>query len=228
MKRPLSFLAGWLVLGASLALAQSPGSGPKSPVLPRTPAFSSWTMQFKYKDEEKAAVPDDKPQYFGDRIRSVTVTKTNKTYWERTTLTSGKTYEKWVFDDVQLQTLPDSAAIFPIPPPTKDSPEPYYSDYSQGDFPELKGVSPANFKGIQKNDGREVYAFEVTRAGSTITVFLSVDTQMPVSVSDGDSVCTYIFNAAPSGALAPPERFLDVLRRHKKGLEALKYRPSLP
>jgi len=222
------FFGLWASIGLSIALAQDNTQPlPKNPVLRRMPAFASWSVTFKYKDEV-VAQESGKPRALPDRVLSVTFTKTNKTYWEQTGMRSGKKYEKWIFDGVQLETEPDSPSIIPIPPPTKDMPESEYSDYSHGDFQGLQWVSLDTYKGIASYEGKRAFLFEAEKEGQKVTAILSMDMQLPLYSSVGDVACVYAYNVAPSTPLTPPARFLAVLATHKKGLEALKYHPSRP
>ncbi|MFA7345906.1 MAG: hypothetical protein WC003_16525 [Terrimicrobiaceae bacterium] len=218
-----------VALGLANAVAQtSDQRPPKAPVLRRAPAFASWTITFKYRDEEarqSAAVSSPVPQ--PDRVRSITVTKTDKTYQEQTTLTSGKKYEKWLLGDTQLQTAIDSASIFPVLPPSEGAPSPDYSDYRQSDFPELSWVSLENYRGVQNHDGKKAYLFE-SDPGARQTALLAPETQLPLASTNAEATCAYVFNPPPLAPLTPPEKFLAVLRAYKRGVEGLKYHPSLP
>lgn len=165
------------------------------------------------------------PPFAANRVHSITVTKTDKTYWEKITLASGTIYEKWTFNGVQLMSIPNTPAIAPIEPPAPDNPSPDYSDYGKSDFPGLEWVSMENFKDLT-TDQQKVQAFRFEQQGKT--AFLSAETQLPLNFSDSELIRTYTFNSPPSSPLVPPERFQKVLETHKNGLESLKYRPSPP
>ncbi len=204
--------------------AQTPANPlPEKPVLRRAAAFASWTVTFKYKNEDATQPPLALPAGVG-RVRAITVTKTDKTYLEQVTLTSGTTYEKWIFDNVQLRTVPGSPSIIPIDPPADQVPDSDYSDHRRSDFPNLEWVSIDNYRSVEKDQGKPAFRFE----SEGKTALLSVETQMPLSYANGETVCSYVFNPPPSAPLTPPEKFRIALETHKKGLEGLKYRPSLP
>jgi hypothetical protein len=232
--KPLTLWAALLLIPAmtgTFVQAQNENSAPSSPKEPlvhRAPTLASWTITFKYKDETPSAEGTPPPKYLPDLPRTFTVTKTNKTYWEQITLRSGKKYEKWVLDNVQLKSAVDGPSIIPIPPPSKESPEPDYSDYHKSDFEGLEWVSPGSYQGIKSYDGKPAYLFATTKSGQKVTAFLSVDTQLPLYLSDEDTTRTYVYNPAPSAPITPPANFLTVLETYKRGLEALKYHASPP
>ena len=218
-------LAIWtaLVAGNSPAQTASP-PGPTTPVVRRAPTFASWTITYHYKDDATVQTAPAKGPYLGDRPRIVVVVKTDKIYLEQTTWTSGKKDEKWTFDGVQLKLIAGTKSIVPINPPSKEHPEPDYSDYSKGDFPGLGWISLQNYKGLGNFQGQPVYVFE-SSSEKKQAAGLSPDTQLPVYSSEGDSVLTYTYNPPPSAPLVPPEAFTKVLKIHKRGLAKLKYSP---
>ena len=208
-----------LTMAPALAFAQS---APKLPMVHRMSAFASWTVTHEYKDSS------GKSQTPPSAIQSLTVTKTDKTYWLQTLLASGKKTETWVFDGTQLQSTPDGVSIYLVPAPTKESPQPLYVDYSKNEFEELEWLSPSNYKGIDTYQGKPIYRFEMAKSGAHLTALLSVDSQLPLYFSDGQETYVYSYNPPPVALLTPPRRFLDVLATHKRGVEALKYHPSSP
>lgn len=164
-----------------------------------------------------------------DRIQSTTLTKTNKTYKEITTFGTGKKSEKWIFDGIQLMTAPEFDVVVVIPAPAgEEYPSPDYSDYGQGDFEGLGWISLKNFKGVKDYEGRPAFMFEEGKAGSTLTAFLSIETQLPLFFSNEEASRSYLYNPSPSLALILPEKFFKVLQTHRKGLELLKRNPSPP
>lgn len=204
---------------SATALAQNSSLTPQRPILPRAPALASWTIAYKYKSESsKSPTPPALP---GNLIRTRTVTKSNKIYFEQIVLVFGEKYEKWVVDDAQLKTMPNSPSIILVPPPTVDPSEKDYSDYQHSDFPDLSWVSLKNYTGVATYSGKPQFHFEAEgKVG-----FLSVDTQLPVYSGDDKVECTYVFNPPPAAPLAVPTRFLEVLKTHKRAMEALKYHP---
>lgn len=220
---PLFFAA--LFFASICARAQTSNTRlPKNPPLQRAPAFSSWTVQFKYKDEDAAEKKAAATPFLGDRIRTIVVTKTNKTYREEVTMTSGKTYQKWTFDGMQLRSLPDRASIVPIDPPTSEVPSPEFTDYRKGDFAGLEWIAVINFKGTSEWQGGPVYQFE----SNGKTAGLSQETQLPIYATTPDTSEVYTFNPPPTSPLVPPKEFIEAVETHKRGLEALKFHPSLP
>ncbi len=221
-------IAVWMTLDATDSLAQTTAvPPPKVPVLHRVPAMASWTIQFKNKTADRAAPKQSQP-ISPNQIQCLTVTKTNSTYREQTVLASGQKDEKWILDGSQLKTVNNGKVIILIAPPTATDPSPEYSDYSKSDFEGLGWVSLNTYKGVGARDGQPVYLFEGKESGEKLTAILAVDTQLPLYSSAGDVSCTYTFNSPPAAPLVPPKRFLDILETHKRGLEAMKYHPSLP
>lgn len=214
----------WISIGVTGAFAQTSGPlEPTEPVLHRPPHFASWTIVYKYKGEEKETANQV------DRVQSVTITKTNKTYREIAIFSSGKKREKWIFNGTQLMTVPDSGAIVAIPAPAgEDFISPEYSDYSKSDFEGLGWVSLETYKGVRNYEGKPAFLFEATKSGSILTAILSAETQLPLYFSDGNESRSYVYNSPPSVLLNPPERFSSVLQKHRKGLELLKRNPSPP
>jgi len=191
---------------------------PKTPILHRAPAFATWTITFKYKDEASPQANGKLPQ----RIKSVTITKTNKTYWEQISLSDGRSYEKWIFDGFELRTTPNGSSIIIIPPPSVDSNDSEYSDYQHSDFEAAQWVSLANYKGTISSDGTLAYQFQAADK----TALLSAETQLPLSVTSGEVTRIYSMDPPPASSLKPPPKFLDAIRTHLKAVEALKYRPA--
>ena len=215
-----------IVASGAPALAQTASlPPPKSPVLPRAPAFASWTITFSYKAIDKTSpqpIPD------ADPIQSLTVRKSLATYQEVTVYRSGKWEEKWIYDGIQLIKLPGSSVIVPISAPTELAPQSNYSDYSRTDFRGLEWVSRASYKGIEVYEGKPAYYFESTSPAGKVSAFLSAEAQLPITSTGGDISCTYTFNPPHHTALIPPPDFLSVFEKRKRGLEALKYHQSPP
>ncbi len=218
----------WTALGLASAIAQtSVVPPPKVPVLHRVPAMASWTIQFKYKTDETASAKKPQPSS-PNQIQIITVTKTDRTLWIQTTLASRQKEEKWIFDGTQFKTMNNGSVIILITPPTALDPSPEYSDYSKCDFEGLEWLSLNTYKGVGTYQGEPVYLFEGNELGEKLTALLAVSTQLPLYSSASDVSCTYTYNPPPTAPLALPKRFSDVLVTHKRGLEALKYHPSLP
>lgn len=201
---------------------------PKAPALRRAPALASWTVTFRYKDEDsKAQAPAGKPA-LNDRVRTITVTKSGKTYWEQGVMISGKKYEKWVLDGAQLKTMPGGNEMAMIPKPDEEHPQPDYSDYSRCDFPELDWVSLENYREATTYEDKPAYFFEAGESGDRGGRVLLSEAQLPFSFSNRESVRTYVFNPAPAAPLVLPEKIAKILQTHKRGLEALQMRASPP
>ncbi len=221
---------GFVVLmsvGLISSFAQTPNPPtPKNPLLHRAPVFASWTVQFSYKPDEKQTSPAKPlPPTTTDQVQSLTVTKTNQTYWEQTVFKSGKKEEKWILDGVQLLMLPGSNVIVPVSASNPDSRDPNYSDYSKSDFDGFSWVSLDTYKGIRTYEGKPAYLFELPRPQGNLTALLSVETQMPLYFSDAQTTRAYVYNPAPSAPLTPPANFLSVLGTYNKGIGSLTRRP---
>jgi len=189
--------------------------------------MSSWTVTYAYA-EEKVPPGKQPPGYLANSVRTYTVTKTGKIYHEETTLISGKKVEKWVLDNLQLESVVDGPSIIPIPPPTPVDPQPDYSDYSRTDFKGLEWISMSNYSGVNSEDGKAAYSFEATRGGQKVTALLDMTSQLPLASTDGGVTCTYAFNTPPTSPLVLPPDFQKVLDAYKRGMEALKFHPSPP
>jgi len=195
---------------------------PKEPIVSHAPNFASWTITYTYR--EVTPKSPAKPVAPSDRIQSVTLTKTDKTYWMQTTWTSGKKEEKWIFNGIQFETLANGKVVTIIAAPTPEEASPEYLNFSGGDFPELEWVSAKNYKTVEDYEGKKAFRFEE----GDKKALLSIETQLPINSDDGDLSLVYTFNSPPIAPLVPPKRFLDVLATYRRGLEAQKYHPSPP
>ncbi|PTY03048.1 hypothetical protein DB346_07285 [Verrucomicrobia bacterium LW23] len=161
----------------------------------------------------------------------MTVTKSGRTVWEQSLWTSGRRSEKWFLEGVQFQILPGSADMALVPRPDTNANDQSYFDYSDADFPELKGLSLQHYKGVQSHEGKPAYAFAWERGGESMTVLLS-ETQLPLlltrKVGNHTITQTYAFAAGAPARLAVPERLRKLLQAHKRGLQALSRTPSPP
>lgn len=200
---------------------------PKSPSLSREPAQASWTINFSYLAPGKAVNPEPKPAA-QSQVKSITVTKSNKTYREQSELASGIKEDKWIFDGIQLRKMGDSGTIVPISTPDAEHPNASFSDYSHHDFPELAWLSSETYQGVQSYQGKPVYAYKsVSGDGRPLVAYLS-EAQLPMYFSDGTTVRTYFSNPPPTEKLIAPPDFLRVLSAYKKGIEALRRHPNPP
>lgn len=202
----------------------------KSPLMRRAPAFSSWTIQFSYKEDDKQKAGGSgqtSNHIMGDRVQGLTITKTNDTYHEQRTWMSGIKEEKWIFGGFQLKLVPGKNVVVPIPPPTPDVPQPDYSDYSHGEFEKPAWLSLEIYKGVQSYQGKSAYVFESVISGKKCTAILSA-AQLPLYITDGETTQVYVYNPPPTSPLTPPENFLRVLEIHKKGIQELTRHYSPP
>jgi hypothetical protein len=226
----MNFLRAFVLAGIGYALTLLPAAAeppvPKEPPLHRAPEFASWTVTYQYKDDSKK---DGKAAAFlSNSPATFTVTKTKKIFWEKTILVSGKSFEKWVWNGYQLESLPDSPSIVPISQPTPETAEPEYSDYSRTDFRGLDWISMSAYRGVQNYEGKQAFLFESTVRGHKVTALLSIEWQLPILSTEDDTTQVYVFNTSPSEMLTLPPRFQAVLIAYKKGLESLKFHPSPP
>jgi hypothetical protein len=227
LAKPLLAMIGLLAI-VSAASGQSPTPPePRQPLLPRAPARASWSVAFKYAGEEKPADPAIQPRPLGEVPRSIVITKVNDVYREQIDLATGKKMERWDFDGT-LFTSNTAGTVFLIIPPTEDTPSPDYYDRRRSDFPELNWISKATYRGIGSFQGKQAFHFETEKDGTTLSAYLSLDSQMPLWFSDGTTTRTYTFNPPPAGPLEPPPAFSIARNRHKQAMDALKYRPSPP
>jgi len=217
----------YAIAGLTLALGQDSAGSPKPPALHRAPAMSSWTVTYAYA-EEKVPPGTPAPGYLANSVRTLTVTKTGKTYHEETTLISGKKRDKWVLNNLQLESVVDSPSIIPIPPSTPQEPQPDYSDYSHTDFKGLEWVTMSNYTGVKSSEGKPAYEFEIEHGGQKVSALLDVTSQLPLSSTEGGTTCTYVFNSPPTSPLVLPPNFQSVLDAYKRGMEGLKFHPSPP
>jgi hypothetical protein len=220
MKKIIHFLFITCVAGiiatATAQNAQLPAF--KVPLLQRAPVLASWTLKFNSAHQQRSADPDP--------IQSITVTKSGKTYREQIVHASGQTEEKWVLENVQLQTIKSGITLI-IDAPLKGKTTLDCNNYGFGDFGGLEWVSPSHFRGSQLYQGKTAYLFEMPKGQGKVTAILSADTQLPLSYSDDQVVCTYSYNTPPQ-ELTPPEKVLATLKSHRAGLERLKFHPSEP
>lgn len=208
---------GFLFGMVGLLHAQKNGSeNLRHPIVARAPAFAMWTVQYQY-EAPKAGATNAPTE---DRIVTVVVTKTGNTYWEQAALSSGKKYDKWIIEGLQLKSVPRTEAIVPLAAPSATEPSPDYSDYSKSDFPELSWITAGVFKGPVKYQGRDALYFET----SGKSAYLAADTQLPIFSKDAELSRTYTFGRAPTTALVPPPRFQEVIKSYKNAVQGLKFR----
>ena len=204
-----------LVVGISVSFA-APDKPPipTMPLVPRAPAFSSWTITFA---REKPALTPGKPvpQLIVDREQSVTVVKTNRTYWEVTTLTSGKKTERWICNGIELIKPQGSDQICQV---EREEGFSHSFNFSNSDFEGLEWVSLDNYLGIKQYEGKSTFAFgskpakQEDKSGNNRSAILSVDTQLPLFSSDHNGSRTYTYNVPPTSPLVPPGNFLKAFK----------------
>ena len=201
--------------------AQQPAVPPPVGLLPmRMPEMASWTITFVYVDE---AVARTAQPGRGDRVKTITISKTGETYLEQTTRRSGGVEEKWVYNGVQFKGYRNNTSILLISPPSGDGAvNPEWSDYSKGDFPELAWLVADNYAGVEKYDKKTVWLFNKDNQRA----WLNPETKLPIATTNGQITMTYTYNAAPEDPLIPPQKYLDILAKYRRGLEALSFRPS--
>ncbi|HSI84245.1 MAG TPA: hypothetical protein VK970_10710 [Candidatus Methylacidiphilales bacterium] len=208
---------------------------PKVPVLRRAPSAACWTVTYSYQEDAKptgaasASLPSEKPKAPAapvDRLQSMTVTKSTRTYWEQAMYLSGKKSEKWIIDGVQLHIPPGGSEVALYPRPEVDDPANPWLDYNTADFPEIKGLAMEHYQGLRLWQGQPAYYFEWTRSGEKLTILLS-EKQLPLIFTTPRVTETFVFSSPPQ-RLTPPEKFLKVLQTHKRGLQVLKRNPSPP
>jgi hypothetical protein len=210
-----------LLSAACLAAAISTATAQTAPTLQRAPEHASWTITFKYHTPAAAQQRKEDP----DPVQSLTVTKSGKTYHEQIVHASGETEEKWAFEDALLQIVKGGGVIVAEVPKEKSSPE--FSHYESADFGGLEWIAPAHFRGAQNYQGKAAYLFEMAKGQGKATLVLSAETQWPLVYSDDQMVCSYTYNPPPQ-ALTPPGKIVETLRKHRAGMERLKFHPSAP
>jgi hypothetical protein len=155
-------------------------------------------------------------------IQSITVTKTNDTYREILVFKSGATQEKWIYEGMELMKASGTNVVVPIPPPTTETPNPDWADYSHSDFKRVEWVSPDYYKGAKNFEGKPAYSFEKGGSGEKkLIAYLSADTQLPLFCSDWETTRIYTYNPAPSEPLVLPPDFLNTMQTFKKGIQSL-------
>lgn len=210
-----------LVMGMPFSSATpDPPPVPTAPLVRRAPEFASWTVQIRKKAEEgRQATAASRPD-------CLTVTKTNQTYREQMTTGSGEKLEKWTVEHVQFLAGDNDGTFSLISPPNGEDPSPEYFDFGESDFEGLGWVSLENYKGVKDYHGAPAFFFESTTDGKT--ALLSTSTQLPLFSDDRFVARSYTYNRPPSTPLVLPAGMLKIVETNRRGLEALKIRPSLP
>ncbi len=233
--------AALTLIGGGIAPAQNAElPPPKEPVLHRLPAFASWTVTFKYQEDEKKPVESGRagdqplktnPYIFADQAASVTITKTDNIWWEQTTWKSGPKTETWVYNNMRAGILPGTNRIVAMPF-SNERAEAF--DYRREDFEGLGWVSLANYTGVKSYLGKPAYVFasNPSPAGSEAKAgrmaILSGEDQWPLYFRDGSTERTYTYNPAPSALLVPPDKFMKIFNKWKAGNAASLRIPSRP
>lgn len=191
---------------------------PDGPLIAELPQFAAWSV--KCESKKKWVDPAQPPEM----LSSIVVRKTNQIYQRIEEWNSGKKGEKWSIAGIQLMQPPGSSSIVPVPAPTADFPQPDYTDFAGGDFPELKWVSRERFQGLGKFAGKQAWEF---RWGDR-RALIDAQSRMPLMDEDANIIRTYEILPAPVSLLVPPEKFLVTLQAYKKGIKALQFHSSPP
>ncbi len=213
---------------------------PKEPVLHRLPDYASWTVTFKYKedenkpgDAEQAGVQPLKanPHIFADQASSVSITKTGNIWWEQTTWLSGLKTDTWIFNSMRAGMVPGTNRIVAMPF-SNERAEAF--DYRREDFEGLGWVSLSNYTGVKSYLGKPAYVFvsNPSKAGDEAKAgrmaFLSIENQWPLYFRDGTTERTYTYNPAPSAPLVPPDKIMKIFNKWKAANAASQRIPGRP
>lgn len=201
-----------LIANSGRAEPPSPAPTPSMPILRRTPNFAAWAVTFS-KADQKSGAPISRLHF--DLPQSQTVIKTDHTYHEQTTLQSGKTSERWIYDNLELKTRPENGQIVYVP--TSEDPALGDFRYKDADFNGLEWLSMENYRGIKEYEGKPAYYFEsklsTDPAARKLTAYVSMDTQWPISSSDGWTKSVYQYLPPPAATLNPPDNFMKIFRQ---------------
>jgi len=241
---------GWSFVVLSIALtlvsteyapAQNPEPPPpREPVLHRLPDYASWTVSFKYQEDEdkpgeagQAGVQPLKanPYVFADQAASVSITKTGNIWWEQTTWLSGLKTESWIFNSMRAGMVrgPNRIVAMPFSYARAEA-----FDYRREDFEGLGWVSLSNYTGVKNYLGKPAYVFvsNPSTAGNEAkagrTAILSIEDQWPLYFRDGTTERTYTYNPAPSAPLVPPDKIMKIFNKWKAANAASQRIPGRP
>jgi hypothetical protein len=233
-----------LLFSPAQAFAQTPDlPRPKEPILRRLPQFSSWTITFKYKsDEKKPAAPSSpppptNPNVFSDQVADVTVTRTGQVWWEQTHWRGGTHTEIWFYHGLRAGLLPGLKQIVAIPY-SAEGDEAF--DYRRGDFEGLGWLSLSTYKGVKSYLGKPAFWFESGTASGAVPAtgpdawdggheaLLSIDTQRLLYVRDGETERTFTYNPTPAAPLVPPDNYMAIFNQMSADLKHLEHKPGPP
>lgn len=197
-------MVAWLVFLIPPARAQEPASPlPKPPYVAPIPDNARWVVTLE--------TPGATPTQTENPVAIETI-KTGKT--KRVTLffKSGTSQRFDQLGDYLLTTTPAGPQIskyIPLFPPY-----PFYTD----GFLFVENVVPANFKGMVKFKGVDCFYYG---SGNT-SVWIAVDTQLPVAARQEGVLALFQFLPAPSQPLALPPEEAAQLEKYEAAANAFR------
>lgn len=206
-----------ILVFASLALAAasplSAQQAPKQPYLKPLPDFVEWTIEVGDGEAQANAPQDPAQNAEADPVRKkIIVTKMAQDRREIEIWSNGAKTEIWAVGKRLLYEFPGNEKITNT----------QRLDFS--DFSEFQWLSPKNFRGVEKFEGKPCYVFREKLPGSEFEWSAWVDMQSgrPVALLREDGLRKYRFHETPPSREALPERFAKVLQEFQESRQKLK------
>ena len=239
-----------LLSQASLALAQTPESKiaplPPGPIL-ANPEFAQWQAVAMSETEKQPAQStattssNASPPVSSKTI--TTVTKTKNLRFEVIDNPIMGRITKWCDGDLQLISTPKEPEPSLYTRPDPDPAHNFFQSYAKSPFPEIAWVTPKNYVGIQKFEGRDCMVFETKTEryseheirdrelearmnGNKLTIdplessstlaFIAVETHLPVCLKKPNEVRHYQFSPNPTSMLEFPAKIKSLYELYRQ------------
>jgi len=207
-----AFLFVPMVIAPSARAEDAPPK-PSPPFLAKLPAGVCWRMDITPSNPPPpAAAPpsgnagpkEDSPLI----AKQYVVTRSGNKRQDVTTFSDGSKAEVWIIDRIFFVKAPHAHGFA--------STTLIQTPYANGvpDFTDLGWVDLAHFKGLQVKNGQNCFVYYTsqrppvypyTDSRGAETVWVSVDTRLPVASEDEFSHAVYTFNQSVPSLIPPPE-----------------------
>jgi len=241
MKKILLLAAGAALLSIRLGLAQDADSDfssvppPKAPYIARTAQRSAWTIDFipsaSGSGTGTTTTPASSPPK--KQLKEQVWTKSGALMRCVNTWSDGSSTEDWVVGSILLSQDAKEPGIHLYSPKI----DPRYHDFGASDFGMLDWITPKDYEHVVKHGDDVCYLFsaktvatspasseggphnktlaQINAPDSPTTVFISVQSGLPVEIDNGDGKYLFHYLPTPSGELKLPEPFLALWKAHR-------------
>jgi len=238
MTKLLLLAAGTALFFGGLSWAQDTDSDldnvplPKPPFIARAPAKSAWIITITPSANGKGpSVPPLNPTSPTKYLKQQEWTKSGTVMRCVNDWADGTKTEDWIVGAAKLSDGVHHDGLHLYSPKI----DPRYHDFSVSDFEMLDWITPKDYVRPVKHGGEVCYLFTATTIATTsvesgphnktlaqinaptspTSVFISVQTGLPVEIDNGDGQYTFQFLPPPSGDLKLPDPFLALWKAYR-------------